>query len=634
MDAINMAVLAELQEYAQLYFSAIVGLHTVDGRCGLKPGKYTAKELADSNKAACGFYVLPQDPMFDEQITITAGTFNCEFPYRRIFAILAQWEAMSKAGKQKAVFEIGEVEEKSAKVLLNEKTELGAFKTKSVKLQRIIGNWWMPRKVKKNQPIELYYELNGVMLVPGKQVWSDSPTDPQTVKWCEQYNDEEISKLLLSFISNDREGTQQNTPYYAEVVNRANIAATPAETPRISTETVETTNVSAEAKQGENEAGMPKYTIYNRDGYTWVVFERGIIRQCAKRSGVSCKCAEWDTIAQAYNGVHSSMGFGNYFFFDSEADAIRFAELVAEGDVCGYWKLYMANLKAEIEAKKQRIAEECAEFDEAQAYFAEIDAGRIAQSLTTPPTPPDESTIHPADKTPTERTETAETVNVTAEDGNAENEPIKHISEIMETCRTWDDEKRDYTDEYKYYTWLANHIPEHKATNKNTTELILEEVRERISAAATLAAHGVPKCDIEGAVCAVVNRLAKMEDILQFHNRTEPPQSSEAPQTAECTTDTPKPQEMARKEPKQVIRNSRTTQRRTIKRFLIVQSVPRLAKCSTAHHIAGASKMVYSGIIPSGYAPPIRGDCKLSISTRAKPPNRASCEKINILQPP
>ena len=709
MDATNEKILKQLQEYAAMYFAAIVEKNTDNGKCQLKPGKYSAKELADSNKAACGSYELPEDSIFDESVEITADSFGCEFPYRRIFAILAQWEAMSKAGKQKAVFEIGEVEEKSAKVLLNEKTELGAFKTKSVKLQRIIGNWWMPRKVKKNQPIELYYELNGVMLVPGKQVWSDSPTDPQTVKWCEQRNDEEISKLLLSFISNDREGTQQKTPYYAEVVNRANIAATPAETPRIvrveivrdfdstyyanlyggnggchnlskeytdfrtlktlckkeygvnlpnlsqiefethgrksyayistetpriSTETVETTNVSAEAKQGENEAGMPKYTIYNRDGYTWVVFERGIIRQCAKRSGVSCKCAEWDTIAQAYNGVHSSMGFGNYFFFDSEADAIRFAELVAEGDVCGYWKLYMANLKAEIEAKKQRIAEECAEFDEAQAYFAEIDAGRIAQSLTTPPTPPDESTIHPADKTPTERTETAETVNVSAEDGNAENEPIKHISEIMETCRTWDDEKRVYTDEYKYYTWLANHIPEHKATNKNTTELILEEVRERILAAATLAAHGVPKCDMEGAVCAIINRLAKMEDILQFHNRTEPPQSSEAPQTAECTTDTPKPQEMARKEPKQVIRNSRTTQRRTIKRFLIVQSVPRLAKCSTAHHIAGASKMVYSGIIPSGYAPPIRGDCKLSISTRAKPPNRASCEKINILQPP
>lgn len=140
-------------------------------------------------------------------------------------------------------------------------------------------------------------------------------------------------------------------------------------------------------------------------------------------------------------------------------------------------------------------------------------------------------------ETPQISMETAETVNVSAEGEKAENEPIKHISEIMKTCRTWDTEKRDYTDEYKYYTWLANHIPEHKATNKNTTELILEEVRERISAAATLAAHGVPKCDIEGAVCAVVNRLAKMEDILQFHNRIEPPQSPEVPQMAECTAE-------------------------------------------------------------------------------------------------
>lgn len=111
-------------------------------------------------------------------------------------------------------------------------------------------------------------------------------------------------------------------------------------------------------------------------------------------------------------------------------------------------------------------------------------------------------------------------------------------------------------------------------------------------------------------------------------------QSPETPQAAECIADTPKPREMAQKEPKQVIRNSRTTQQRTIKRFLIVQSVPRLAKCSTAHYIAGASKMVYSGIIPSGYAPPIRGDCKLSISTRAKPPNRARSDRISNYKPP
>lgn len=149
-----------------------------------------------------------------------------------------------------------------------------------------------------------------------------------------------------------------------------------------------------------------------------------------------------------------------------------------------------------------------------------------------------------ATETPQISTEGAETVNVSVEEGN---EAIKHISEIMETCRTWDDEKRDYTDEYKYYTWLANHIPEHEDTNKNVTEIVLEEVRERIATAATLVAHGVPKCDMEGAVCAVVNRLAKMEDILRFYDAIEPPQSPEAPQTVDCATDTPKPRETARK---------------------------------------------------------------------------------------
>ena len=66
MDAINTAVLAELQEYAQLYFSAIVELHTVEGKCNLKPGKYSAKELVDNLKAACGSYGLPADEIFNE----------------------------------------------------------------------------------------------------------------------------------------------------------------------------------------------------------------------------------------------------------------------------------------------------------------------------------------------------------------------------------------------------------------------------------------------------------------------------------------------------------------------------------------------------------------------------------------
>lgn len=97
-------------------------------------------------------------------------------------------------------------------------------------------------------------------------------------------------------------------------------------------------------------------------------------------------------------------------------------------------------------------------------------------------------------------------------------------------------------------------------------------------------------------------------------------QSPETPQAAECIADTPKPRETARKEPKRVIRNFRTTPPRTCKNFLIAQSVPR--ECSTIR------------IAPPGYAPPIRGDCKLSISTRAKPPNRARSDRISNYKPP
>lgn len=341
--------------------------------------------------------------------------------------------------------------------------------------------------------------------------------------------------------------------YFMEIEQQP---AQPAETPQISTETAEPANVSAEAKQGENEPGMPKYTIYNRDGYTWVVFERGIIRQCAKRSGVSCKCAEWDTIAQAYNGVHSSMGFGNYFFFDSEADAIRFAELVAEGDVCGYWKLYMANLKAEVEAKKQRIAEECAEFDEAQAYFAEIDADRIAQSLTTPPTPPDEPTIHPADKTPTERTETAEAVNVSAEGEKgaemAENKPYyTHRWRVLHNCdlKTWD----KFHKKHKEAILIFHH---------DTTYAALQKEAVKVSGMCGITykvnRHGVEVCLFNDATLAQIIGQGKYVAIAELpevpdYGLTEPPQPPETPQIVECIADTSKPRETARKRPNRAI---------------------------------------------------------------------------------
>ena len=46
----------------------------------------------------------------------------------------------------------------------------------------------------------------------------------------------------------------------------------------------------------------------------------------------------------------------------------------------------------------------------------------------------------------------AETANVSVE---SENKPVKHISEIVETCRLHDEVTGEETDEYKYYKWLT-----------------------------------------------------------------------------------------------------------------------------------------------------------------------------------
>lgn len=63
---------------------------------------------------------------------------------------------------------------------------------------------------------------------------------------------------------------------------------------------------------------------------------------------------------------------------------------------------------------------------------------------------------------------------------------------------------------------------------------------------------------------------------------TQPPQSPEAPQTAECTTEIPKPRETARKLPNRATGSTRTTRHDTLRNTLrSVTYVPR--ECSTAN---------------------------------------------------
>lgn len=576
MDEININVLRELQEYAQLYFESIVELNTVDGKCTLKPGKYSAKDMQDnSHKSVFGhYYPLPEDSIYDEVITIKCGTFECEFPYRRIFTILTRWETMCKAGKLKAIFEIGEFEEKSAKVLINDRTMLGAFKTKTMKLQRIAGNWWgIPKEIRKEGEITGYYELNGVMFAPGKTFYGN-PRDDANKVFTDRFDDAKISELLVKYISDESHKECDIYEYYIEVISQAGIDTTTEEAKAIAEAAIEERRKRdeegarelAERKVRTEEALRERMEEEER-------IKRKMAESLAKAkenflSGKMISCNDFERIAE-------SVDYGiNIRTLGTLRKRVSWVEVDSEGTPTVYGTKRRQGLDGT--------------FDIIRKVYEKLKA--IAATA---------------------------------------NEPVKHISEIMETCRTWDDEKRDYTDEYKYYTWLANHIPKHKATNKNTTELILEEVRERISAAATLAAHGVPKCDIEGAVCAVVNRLAKVEDILQLYNRIGPPQPPETPRRVECTTNTPKPRETAQKRQNRTIGSAQAAQPRTIKNCLILADVPR--QCSTICHFVGVSKMIAA---PPDYAPPIRGDCKIRRSVRAESPYFPKTDQIRCFNPP
>lgn len=232
-DSTNLAVLEQLQDFARLYFDAIIEANTADGVCSLGAGRYSAKEMADNSyKNVFGHaYLLPEDDMYDEPLTITAGTFSCTFIYRNIFTMLAAWETMMRAGRRKAVFEIGGIEERTARVIIDETTPTGKFVEKRVRLQRVSGSWWVPRKRKPGDLIPLYYDLNGVIFFPGRHVHADKVFSESTVAWCED-NEPRIVGLLLSMI--DR---RPGHDYWHEVATRAGLTAqeqpaeTPAETP-------------------------------------------------------------------------------------------------------------------------------------------------------------------------------------------------------------------------------------------------------------------------------------------------------------------------------------------------------------------------------------------------------------------
>lgn len=221
MEATNQEILKQLQKHAQKYFAAIIEVNSSNGECNLKPGRYTAKDLTNrSYKGPLGCYAIPQGEEFEGDVTVSAGTFTGRFPYRHIFSILTDWESMCKAGKLKTVFEVGNVEEKKAKVLINDRDALGNFKTKTMTLQRIGGNWYgLPKEIRKEDAIG-YYELKGVMFAPGKRFWG-KVWDESNKRFTEKFDDAEITKILISYLANHSDNV--GTPYFAEVARLAGI---------------------------------------------------------------------------------------------------------------------------------------------------------------------------------------------------------------------------------------------------------------------------------------------------------------------------------------------------------------------------------------------------------------------------
>ena len=107
-----------------------------------------------------------------------------------------------------------------------------------------------------------------------------------------------------------------------------------------------------------------------------------------------------------------------------------------------------------------------------------------------------------------------------------------------------------------------------------------------------------------------IMQLSDAEVLKLIYSSTEPPHPPETPQTVKHTTSAGKPRETVRKLPKSIIRNCRTTH---VRQKLDTQDYSLFADASAT--------------LAAINAPPIRGDCKIGVFQRAKPPNAHHARK-------
>lgn len=569
MDAINQDILKQLQEYAQKYFAAIIEVNSTDGECNLKPGKYSAKDLIDNFKSPCGIYIHPASEEYEGKITAAAGTFKCSFPYRRIFAILADWETMSHAGKQKAIFEIGEVEEKSAKVLINEKNVLGAYKTKTMKLQRIGGNWWgQPKEIQKEGSTTGYYELNGVMFAPGKTFWG-KVRDESNKRFTEKFDDAEITKMLISYLAKYPDNV--NTPYFAEVVRLAGISIETEESKAIANTAKEEQRKREEERQHEEAEERERKRIREEEYRKSVEEEERQAAESlakAKEKFISGKMIS----REDFERVAGSVGYEiNIRTLGTLRKRITWIETKDGEDVTVYGTNTRRGLDGtfavirEVYAKLKELADmESAKMENEPQE--EIKAVEMPQILNCEP--------H------------------TIEDFKT----IPNISKLAKAGIIISGE-----------AWHTEYLDQSRNVLARIDNLGWHEDNKGFGGFQGSGVFG--KTAIfdrwEYAVIAMIDALT---DYLQ-KTAIQPLQSPEISETSNYTKEPDKRATEPRNEPKQAIRIFRTTEPRTCKKFLIVANVPR---CSTAYHFVDVRKMVYvpQGCSPPDRHPPIRGDCE------------------------
>lgn len=159
-------------------------------------------------------------------------------------------------------------------------------------------------------------------------------------------------------------------------------------------------------------------------------------------------------------------------------------------------------------------------------------------------------------ETPQISTESTESANVS---GQSEKREIKHISEIMETCRLHDD-NGEITDEYKYYNWLAY------ATGGNyrtIAEKALTEAWINIFQAAYRRGKGhILAMNTRGELVDTVFVSAPQLVSISYNLPRPPKQTPQSRQTfpaVNYAAPMPKARETARKRQNSAVRDFRTT---------------------------------------------------------------------------